>query len=182
VRLEERLVAIHAALDAARVPHAFGGAIALAYWTGEPRGTRDLDLNVFLAPAEAPRVRDGLPEGVAWDAAADAAIARDGQARVLWDGTPIDLFFAYADIHEMAARSVERVPFRDGVIPVLAPLELAIFKAHFDRTRDWADIEDMLRAGTLEADALRRAIVTMLGGDDARLARLAQAERAAGDA
>ena len=179
MRLEERLLAIHASLDAASVPHAFGGAIALAYWSLEPRGTRDLDLNVFVAPEEAGRVREALPDDVVWDPGVDAAIARDGQARVLWGGTPIDLFFSYAPIHELAERGVEWVPFKEDVIPVLAPLELAIFKAHFDRTRDWADIEDMLRAGTLTAPALRRGITTILGGDDERLARLAAAERAA---
>src|SRR5262249_41808856 len=42
--LAERLIAIHDSLDAAGVPHAFGGAIALAYCTEEPRGTRDLDV------------------------------------------------------------------------------------------------------------------------------------------
>jgi hypothetical protein len=47
--LAQRLLAVHAALDDAGLPHAFGGAIALAYCTLEPRGTRDIDVNVFIA-------------------------------------------------------------------------------------------------------------------------------------
>lgn len=53
--LAQRLLAVHDALDAAELPHAFGGAIALAYCTEEPRGTRDLDVNVFVDPTRARR-------------------------------------------------------------------------------------------------------------------------------
>jgi hypothetical protein len=48
--LAERLLEVHAALSEAKLAHAFGGAIALAYCTEEPRGTRDLDVNVFVSP------------------------------------------------------------------------------------------------------------------------------------
>ena len=63
--LPERLVALHKALAARRVPHAFGGAIALAYWTRDPRGTSDIDVNVFLQVGKARRALDALPDGVA---------------------------------------------------------------------------------------------------------------------
>jgi hypothetical protein len=47
--LVDRLFAIHDALADAGLAHAFGGAIALAYCVEEPRGTRDLDVNIFKA-------------------------------------------------------------------------------------------------------------------------------------
>lgn len=161
------------------MPHAFGGAIALAFWTEEPRGTRDLDINLFLRPDEAGRVRDALPPGVGWSGETDTVIARDGQARVFWDETPLDLFFDYAPIHEEAARNARRVPFAGAEIPVLGPTELAVFKAMFDRTRDWADIEAMLSAGTLDLDAVRAGLGGLVDRDDPRWARLQAAERAA---
>jgi len=176
VTLAERLLAVDAALARAEIPHAFGGALALAYWTREPRGTRDLDLNIFLPPSQADRVRAALPGGVAWTDDADRAIARDGQARVMWDDTPVDLFFDYAPIHVEAARHRRIVPFADTVIPVLGPVELAAFKAVYDRTRDWADIEDMIRADSLDTVALRRLLDGMLDPGDRRLGRLADAE------
>ena len=40
------IVAVHEHLSAAKVRHAFGGALALAY-VAEPRGTVDIDVNVF---------------------------------------------------------------------------------------------------------------------------------------
>jgi hypothetical protein len=48
--LGQRLIAVDKALTEARLEHVFGGAIALAYCTEEPRGTRDLDINIFVAP------------------------------------------------------------------------------------------------------------------------------------
>ena len=83
--LAERLVALHETLRDAPVPHAFGGAIALAFWTLDPRGTRDLDVNVFVAAGEAGAVLARLPEGIVVPADADEVIAREGQMRLWWD-------------------------------------------------------------------------------------------------
>lgn len=170
--LAERLVTLHRALRAADVPHAFGGAIALAFWTLEPRGTRDLDVNVFGAADRAGEVLAVLPGGV--DVPADTAdkLARDGQVRLWWDDTPLDLFFDYAPVHAAAARHTRLVPFAGTQIPVLGPVELAIFKAMFDRTKDWADVEAMVAAGTLDTAALREGLAPLLDDDDPRWARL----------
>lgn len=149
-RLADRLVAVHRSLDAAAIPHAFGGAIALAYCTEEPRGTRDLDVNVFVPPEEATRVFTGLPDGVVTSDEDLAAARRDGQVRLWWDDTPIDLFFDVHAYHRHAALGVRLVPFEDTDIPVLDCDALTVFKAFFGRTRDWADIEAMIDAGALD--------------------------------
>jgi hypothetical protein len=119
--LATRLLAVHAALDRATVPHAFGGAIALAYWTLDPRATSDLDLNVFATHVAPAVVLDALPEEVTHDAEDAAAIERDGQVRVWWDQTPVDLFFDTPDVHRQAAENVRVVPFAGRTIPVLGP-------------------------------------------------------------
>lgn len=170
--LPERLVALHRALSRHRLPHAFGGAISLAYWTRDPRGTSDIDVNVFVPASEAPRVLGALPAGIAQPPGTAGTIARDGQIRLWWDETPVDLFLDYEPVHEDAARHRETVPFEDIRIPVLGPIELAAFKAMFDRTRDWADIEAMVAAGTLDVDAVRATLRTMHHDDDERFARL----------
>ena len=180
--LVDKLFAIHDALTAAGLAHAFGGAIALAYCTEEPRGTRDIDVNVFLAADRAERGLAALPEGVAQPPGTAETIARDGQIRRWWDDTPVDLFFNYDPIHEEAARNRRTVPFEGVRIPVLGPVELAVFKVMFDRTRDWADVEAMAERGTLDFGAVRGALRRMLPRDDARFERLAQVERAAAGA
>lgn len=175
--LAEKLLALHTRFTEAGLPHAFGGAIALAYWTLEPRGTRDIDVNLFVPATEAEPALAALPEGIARDEDTAAAIARDGQVRLWWEDTPIDLFFSYEPLHDEAARNLRLVPFEGEEIPVLGPVELAVFKAMFERTRDWADIEAMLAAGNLDIDAVRDRLTTLVDADDDRIARLDEALR-----
>jgi len=54
-----------------------------------------------------------------------------------------------------------------------------VFKAMYDRTRDWADIEAMLGASTLDLDAVREGLGEMLPPHDPRFARLDEALRRA---
>lgn len=177
--LPERLVELHRALAGRRIPHAFGGAIALAYWTLDPRATSDIDVNIFVPAARCERALRALPGGIAQTPETAAAIERDGQIRLWWDETPVDLFFDYHPVHADAARNRRVVPFAATRVPVLGPVELAVFKVMFDRTRDWADIEAMLAAGTLDLDAVRAAVTGMVGADDARFGRLDEAVRRA---
>ena len=57
-------------------------------------------------------------------------------------------------------------------MPVLGATELTVFKAFFDRTKDWADIEAMIDAGTVDIHAALGWLVDLLGGDDHRVDRL----------
>jgi hypothetical protein len=172
VTLAQRLVALHRALAKARVPHAFGGAIALAYWTLDPRGTSDIDVNLFVPATDPAKALAALPEGVEQHAGTAETIVRDGQIRLWWEGTPIDLFFDYDPVHKEAARNRRTVPFEGERIPVLGPVELAVFKVMFDRTRDWADLEAMAERGTLDFGAVRASLRRLLGDEDPRFERL----------
>jgi hypothetical protein len=171
--LAERLLAVHATLDGAGIPHAFGGAIALAYCTAEPRGTRDLDVNVFVDPSRANEILDALPSEVAVTAIDRATARRDGQVRVMWGDTPIDLFLDTHPFHREVAKEIVEVPFEDRTIPVLSCDALLVFKAMYNRTRDWADIEAILEAGTADGGRAVEQLRALLGPDDAIVARLA---------
>jgi hypothetical protein len=172
--LEQRLLAVHEALERAHLPHAFGGAIALAYCTEEPRGTRDLDINVFVEPARAREVLAALPDGVRVGAGDIEAATREGQVRVWWDETPLDLFFDVHDFHREVAGGVRDVPFGGTTIPVLGCAALVVFKALFNRTRDWADIEDVAAAGTVDVDEVLGWVARLVGRDDPVLRRLSR--------
>lgn len=52
--------------------------------------------------------------------------------------------------HAEVAAGVRERPFMDRAIPVVDCAALAVFKALFDRSRDWADIEDMVSCGSLD--------------------------------
>jgi hypothetical protein len=172
-RLAERLLAVHDALLAAGLPHAFGGAIALAYCTHEPRGTRDLDVNVFAAPRRAREVLGALPAGVAVGEADIRTAERDGQIRVWWEDTPLDVFLDAHRFHREVAAGVRDVPFEGREIPVLGCTALVVFKALFDRTRDWADIEAVAEAGAADLGEARRWVERVLGRSHPASRRLA---------
>lgn len=168
----DKMVAIHAALVAAEIPHAFGGALALAWCTERARGTVDVDLNLFVPTDDAEPALAALPEGARWSDETLMLVQRDGQARLWWDETPIDVFFSSTDFHREAAHRVRWEPVAGREIPFLACRDLAVFKAFFNRTRDWADLEDMAAAATLDVEAVLGAISHYVGGDDERIDRL----------
>lgn len=167
--LPDKVVAIHRCLAAAKVPHAIGGAIALAYYA-EPRATVDVDVNVFVHTDRWPTIRNALASlGIDVDTD-EPALERDGQVRLWWDRNPIDLFFSYDPFHDEMEGATRRVPFGDIRIPILAPEHLAICKAVFDRPKDWLDIEAMLTvAEPLDIGAIRSWLIRMVGHDDERV-------------
>jgi hypothetical protein len=171
--LPDKIVALHRALEAAKVGHAFGGALALAWCTRRPRGTSDIDINIFAPPTQTRRVLRALPSEVKWVDDDRDRLRRDGQVRLWWDATPVDLFLSTTSFHRRASRRVRREPFRDETLPFLACDDLAVFKVFFDRSRDWADLEEMITTRSFDVGALRATIAELLGADDARLTRLA---------
>jgi hypothetical protein len=172
VTLAEKIVAVHEALERARIPHAFGGALALAWCTQRARGTIDVDVNLFVGPDQATQVVRALPAGIAWSDDDVASMRREGQVRLWWDTTPVDLFFSTTEFHERVAARVRREPFLGEDVPFLACRDLAVFKAFFDRTKDWADLEEMAAAGSLDVEDVLGVLARYLGGDDPRIARL----------
>jgi hypothetical protein len=172
VNLPERIVALHAALAEAALPHAFGGALALAWCTQRARGTIDVDINVFVPPDRARGVLEAMPHGVTWSDLDLATIERDGQVRIWWERTPVDLFLNTTSFHEGAAQRSRLEPFMGEELPFLSCRDLAVFKAFFNRTKDWADLEEMHEARTLDVDAVVGVLVRLLGTDDERVARL----------
>ena len=171
--LARRVVAIDEALSG--IPHAFGGALALAYYA-EPRATIDIDLNVFVPATRFSEVAGPL---VVLGAAADdpsvaEIVGREGQGRVMWDETPIDLFFSYDPFHEAAGAARRSVPFGDTTIPVLAADHLIVCKVVFNRPRDWVDIDAMLAApADIDAAEVLRWVARIAGDEDPRYNRIA---------
>lgn len=172
--LVDKLFAIHDSLAGAGVAHAFGGAIALAYCVEEPRGTRDLDVNIFVDSGRAAEVLPALPDGIALGDEQIARVERSGQARLDWDGTPVDVFLNNMPLHDAVAASVVWVPLRGREIPVLDCASLAIFKAFFDRTRDWADLEAIAAAAPAAIEVAAATVTELAGAEDPAARRLSR--------
>ena len=169
--LVEKVLALSAGLSSGGVAHAFGGAIALAYCTEDPRGTRDVDVNAFVPASRPEPVLEALPSAVTVPPGTADVIARDGQVRLWWDDTPVDLFLDYAPLHAQAARGSRAVPFAGRQIRVLGPVELVLFKALYDRPKDWVDIATVVEAGAVDLEGVRDGLVALVGQDDPRVER-----------
>lgn len=173
-----KIVSLHEMLHSAGVPYQFGGAIALI-WYRNPRATTDIDINLTLPPAAAGPVLELLAHlGVAATPESRDDIGRDGQARLNWEGTALDVFFATLDFHLQMAQHARLVRFGPVDITILAPEDLVVCKAVYDRPKDWLDIEEMLRWGT-EIDAERSLywLRDILGPAAPQHARLAEVLR-----
>jgi len=170
--LADRIVAVHRSLVAASLPHAFGGALALAWCTQRARGTIDIDVNVFVGAERVDELLAALPPEVVHTGADRDLLVRDGQVRLWWERTPVDVFMNTTPFHADVALRARREPFNGAQVPFLSCTDLAVFKAFFDRTKDWADLEEMAAAGTLDRQRVVGVLAEYLGLDDPRVAKV----------
>ena len=181
--LSAKIVRLHRALVAAGLPHGFGGALALAFCTSEPRATKDIDLNVFLGIEHVDQLLAALPRPVRVTDADRRRLERDGQARLWWGDTPVDVFLSNHPFHDRAEANLRTVPFA-GVddLPVLACTDLAVFKAFFARPKDAVDVATMVTAGSVDLPRLERTVAKLLGATDDRATFFERVAEAAADA
>lgn len=167
-----KIVAVHRSLDVGGLPHAFGGALALAWCTQRARGTIDIDVNVFVDQARSAVVFDALPPEVRRSDEDLVRCVRDGQVRLWWDNTPLHVFTNTTEFHATIADRAVTHEFAGTSVPFLGCTDLAVFKAFFDRPKDWVDIGEMIEAGTLVPELALGVLVRYLGVDDERVERL----------
>jgi len=172
IDLPAKIVELHKHLAQAQLPHAFGGALALAWCTGQARATIDIDINVFVPIDRMDDVFAAFPKAIAATKEQRKVLKRDGQVRLWWEQTPVDLFLNTLPFHESVAGRCRFETFMEQPVPFLACQDLAVFKAFFNRTKDWADLEAMQDAGTLDKPTVAAILIDHLGQDDERIATL----------
>lgn len=167
-------LSIGAALDAAEIPYAIGGALALSYWA-VPRATADVDVNVFVddASLEAMCVALaslGLPIELG---AARLASESSGLIVVRWNQMRVDLFTPSISFSWEAMRTRRRVVIDGSSVALLSPEALAVFKLLFFRPKDIADLQRLIgvQGAALDVEYVRSHIVAMMGEDDERVER-----------
>lgn len=167
-----KILQLHEQLEEKNIPHAFGGALALAWCTQRARGTIDIDVNLLIPARDWQLALDSLPDAVRVTRNDQQLLKRDGQVRVWWDRTPLDLFLNSTDFHDGIAARIRWEAFAGHSLPFLSCFHLAVFKAFFNRTKDWADLEEMAHAGTLDRERVQATLIGYLGTDDERIAKL----------
>jgi hypothetical protein len=164
------IVAVHDHLDAAGLPHAFGGALALGY-VATPRGTVDIDVNVFVAPTSLDRIVDALaPLRYRLGDPEEAGEEGDGfgGVRLLHEVEPfpLDVFPSLDDRYRDVEARVVRHPFgRAGaILPFLSAEDLCAFKLSFGRPQDWVDLQAVAAARPdLDIEYLEELVVALRG-------------------
>jgi hypothetical protein len=178
--LVDKILVLHEALKSAHLPHAFGGALALAWCTERARGTIDIDVNLLMPEDQHQSAIDALPAEVKVTREDLRILRRDGQVRLWWNKTPVDLFFNSTEFHNGILDRIRWETFGGQSVPFLSCYDLAVFKAFFNRTRDWADLEDMYSAGTLDVERVQATLIRYLGADDEHIVQLGKIPGRAG--
>ena len=162
-----------AALDQVGIPYAIGGAIAYGIW-GDPRGTHDVDLNLFVTPDGLDAALDVLVEAGleidrkrahCADAAGDTLIGS-------FAGMRVDLFTPSIPFAWEAMATRRRVRGPRGEASYLSAEAIAVFKLLFYRSKDLVDLEKLVavQRDDLDQAYVRRWLVDMMGEEDERVA------------
>jgi hypothetical protein len=179
------IVAVHDGLEAADIPHAFGGALALAY-VATPRGTVGVDANVFISPDEMTRVDAALaPLGLTRASTEQSVTIAGYRYSHAADPFPVDVFPSLSARYDEIARRCVRHPFgrTDDVLPFLSAEDLCVFKLSFGRPQDWVDLDGVAHARhDLDLEYIEAQVVGLRGPTMyPRMARLRGLVRAAGE-
>ena len=166
-------LAIARALQEEGIPYALGGALALGAH-GVPRGTLDVDVNVFTEEGALPRIVARL-QSLGVEVELDAARARsqrDGMFVGRWAGIRIDVFTPSIPFsHEAGTTRVQLTDSSGQSAWFLSAEAIAVFKLLFFRPKDIADLERLcaVQGKALDRDYVRNWIAVMLGADDERV-------------
>ena len=163
---------LHDSLERSGLPYAFGGALALAWCIPEPRTTRDVDLNIFVEAESAAVALAALPSDIVATDAAQSELRERGQTRLMWETIPVDVFLTNDPFHSEVATRVVRRPFLGAQMPFLCCSDLAVFKAFFDRPKDWFDLGEMFEARSIDLAEMTALLMELLDRDDYRIAQL----------
>lgn len=158
------------ALEHAGVNYAIGGALALGVH-GALRATRDVDVNVFCEPSQWPAALAALASaGVKLE---EQAALREAEAEGWFTGwlgaVRIDVFVPSIEFSWEAARRRVQRPFAGTSLWFLSVESLCIFKLLFFRTKDLADLEQLVLTTQLDRDWVRQTISSLMGADDPRV-------------
>ncbi len=162
-----RVLDVHRLFVEAGQPHAFGGALALAYVI-EPRGTIDVDVNVFLPFERANEVATLLTTLGLTPTLPIADVNPIAGIRFvhLTDPVPVDVFLSVDERYRETQNRVRHHPFGPDatILPFLLPEDLTVFKLSIGRDKDWVDLRQIAAAEpNLNLEYVEEQLLTLRG-------------------
>ena len=160
-------------LDALGCEYAFGGAIALGFWTS-PRGTLDVDITLFL-PVDQPSACIRVLQQIGCEVNASVAtqsLVEHAYCQVALAGRRVDVFLPLIPFYEEARQRRKIVPLVEQPIFIWDAATLCVFKMMFFRRKDIADVEQILQTHLAPADRewVLEKLMDLYGGRDPRVA------------
>jgi hypothetical protein len=142
------------------------------HYVAEPRTTWDVDVNISVSRENADVVVAALSGIVQASKEQVAFLKQDGQVRLLVGRYPLDIFLAEHEFHDEMRMMSSMRPFGDRELPYISATHLTVLKAMFNRSKDWVDIESMLRHGSVDVQRAIGWLVTLQGPDEEAPARI----------
>ena len=142
----------------------------------QARATNDIDINIFLPTEQFEQALDALPDDIEVTERSREQLRRDGQTRLRWGVVPVDVFLNTTEFHLRAATRVRRWDFVGVEIPCLSCDDLAVFKAFYNRPKDWIDIGEMVKIESFDVAEAQATLAELLGSDDERISKFADAQ------
>lgn len=165
------------ALEAASLPYGIGGALALGVW-GFPRATKDVDIDIFVAPENLGPVFAALRSaGCEVEDASAAAQALDRGDFQAWAGSMrVDVFVPSIPFYESIRRRVRTAELEGRPAFFISPEDLAVMKFLFFRAKDLIDVERLVAFGaaTFDRSYVGASLTEIVGADDSRVVRWGQ--------
>jgi hypothetical protein len=158
-------------LEAAKLPYAVGGALALGIH-GVSRSTQDVDLNIFIGADQLDHlVTVFQASGVQVDPARARAEGLTDGVFFCWAGsTRIDVFLPSIELSWEALRTRISAVVQGSPTWFLSAELLSCFKLLFFRPKDLLDLERLVAtAPALDVSRVRALMVETMGEDDERV-------------
>jgi hypothetical protein len=134
--------------------------------------TRDIDVNLFVSESEVERVLQSLSHLAEVVPAHSKELLDKGFVRLISGLYPIDVFISVHEFHDDMRLRVEMHKVGEASLPFISATHLAVLKALFDRPKDWVDILEMMKFGSVDIQHALGWLTTMTSERDERPARL----------
>lgn len=161
------------ALENAGIEYALGGALAYGFW-GEPRGTKDIDVSVFLELQGLDRVFGVLETlGAKTDREEQRRQASEtGMFVAHLHRYRVDVFIPDIPLYDTARSRRFRANLGGKPVFVWSAEDIALFKLLYFRPKDLLDLEKLIviNRQTLDFEYIRHWLHLMVGPDDERTA------------
>jgi len=141
--LESALVEVSAFLTQLHAPHMLIGGLAVAMW-GEPRGTLDVDISVWVAPGDLENSVAAIAQRFTTVSDPVKFVAETRVLPIMANSVRVDLVFAAIDYERSMLDRTSTKQINGALVPVISVEDLIFMKLVSERPKDRDDASKLL--------------------------------------